>query len=103
VLEGDKHEVTSLAVSSDHSTIAIGYSNGLIRIWNVTNDDCSINTTLRYCVCYNSAAIHKITTVMWSLMWDKTVWASHGKRTGYCIAVGRIKFKVTMKYISKVK
>ena len=75
VLEGDKHEVTSLAVSSDHNTVAIGYSNGLIRIWNVANDDCSINTTLRYCVtiCYNSAAIHSITTVMQSLMWDETV------------------------------
>ena len=71
VLEEDKHEVTSLALSSDHNTIAIGYSNGLIRIWNVTNNDCSINTTLRYGVC--CTAMHSMTTVMQSLVWDGTV------------------------------
>ena len=48
ILEGDKHEVTSLAVSSDDNTVAVGYSNGLIRVWNVSNDVCCCNTTLRY-------------------------------------------------------
>ena len=50
VLEGDKHEVTSLAVSSDDNTVAVGYTNGLVATYNVTTAHC--NVTLRYSTHY---------------------------------------------------
>ena len=43
--------MTSLAVSSDDNTIAAGYSNGLVTVWNITTANC--NTTLRYSTVMN--------------------------------------------------
>ena len=44
ILEGDKHEVTSLA-SGDDDVIATGYTNGVVKLWNLTTATCT--TTLR--------------------------------------------------------
>ena len=38
--------MTSLAVSSNDNTVAAGYSNGVVTVWNVTTASC--NATFRY-------------------------------------------------------
>ncbi|XP_065906408.1 WD repeat-containing protein 3-like [Dysidea avara] len=42
ILEGDKHEVTSLASGDD--VIAVGYTNGVVKLWNLSTAACT--TTL---------------------------------------------------------
>ena len=38
-LLGDKHEVTSLARSPDHSHLAVGYRNGYIRVFDLLDSE----------------------------------------------------------------
>ena len=47
--------MTSLAVSSDDNTVAAGYSDGVVTVWNITT--ANRNTTLRYCIVINSVCI----------------------------------------------
>lgn len=35
ILEGDRHEVTRLAKSPDNKNLAVGYSDGSIRLFNL--------------------------------------------------------------------
>ena len=47
--------MTSLAVSSDDNTVAAGYSDGVVTVWNITT--ANRNTTLRYSIVINSICI----------------------------------------------
>ena len=47
--------MTSLAVSSDDNTVAAGYSDGVVTVWNITT--ANRNTTLRYSIVINSVCI----------------------------------------------
>ena len=42
VLRGDKHEVSSLALSPDQTTLAAGYEDGCVRLWSVASCDSHI-------------------------------------------------------------
>lgn len=42
VLRGDKHEVSSLALSPDRTTLAAGYEDGCVRLWSVASCDSHI-------------------------------------------------------------
>ena len=42
VLHGDKHEVSSLALSPDQTSLAAGYEDGSIRLWGLADRDCRI-------------------------------------------------------------
>ena len=47
--------MTSLAVSSDDNTVAAGYSDGVVTVWNITT--ANRNSTLRYSIVINSVCI----------------------------------------------
>lgn len=42
-LKGDKHEVTALAKSPDKKHIAVGYNDGMIKVFDVTSGDVAVN------------------------------------------------------------
>jgi len=55
ILEGDKHEVTSLA-GGDDDVIAAGYTNGIVKLWNMSTAACT--TTLRSVYVFVFSYIH---------------------------------------------
>merc|ERR1712142_962929 len=42
LLKGEKQEVTALAKTADLSSLAVGYSDGMIRLWNLKNNSSEI-------------------------------------------------------------
>ena len=42
-LKGDKHEVTALAKSPDKAHIAVGYNDGMIKVFDVASGDVMVN------------------------------------------------------------
>ena len=48
VLHGDKHEVSSLALSPDQATLAAGYEDGSVRLWSVASYDSRITFRWAY-------------------------------------------------------
>lgn len=42
VLEGEKNQVSCLAASPDNKHLAVGYSDGSIKIFNLTNGDLAV-------------------------------------------------------------
>lgn len=55
-LKGDKHEVTALAKSPDRKHVAVGYNDGMIKVFDIASGDLEVNfsghkstvTTLTY-------------------------------------------------------
>ncbi|XP_046847985.1 WD repeat-containing protein 3-like [Xenia sp. Carnegie-2017] len=47
VLQGNKSEVTCLCLSPDSEHLAVGYGDGVIRIWNINNGTSSVTFRLK--------------------------------------------------------